>query len=154
MITQSLLDSFKLRPEMIPKTSFYKNLRSMMTSAEWDVLRKACYAAAGDVCEVCRGTGRCHPVECHEVWDFNKETRKQTLKRLIALCPACHEVVHFGLAGVRGRAAAATEHLMKVNEISREDAEIVIDSAWDLWEERNAIKWDVDISAVYPGAKP
>ena len=39
----------------------------------------------------------------HEVWDYDDARRVQRLVRLIALCPACHEVKHLGLAAKRGR---------------------------------------------------
>lgn len=37
------------------------------------------------------------------------------LRRLIALCPAWHEITHMGLAQIRGRAEDARTHLMVVN---------------------------------------
>lgn len=38
------------------------------------------------------------PVECHEVWDYDDDRKIQRLERRVALCPACHEVKHAGLA--------------------------------------------------------
>ena len=58
----------KLTIELVPQTAWYSNVRSNVTKSEWDVLRKACYKAAGYKCEVCSGKGPKHPVECHEMW--------------------------------------------------------------------------------------
>ena len=138
----------KLIPEMIPKTSFFINLRSMLRKDEWDDLRRATYRRANYVCEICSGKGTEHPVECHEVWDYNENTSIQKLVRCIALCPACHEAIHLGLAGVRGRKKQAMEHLKKVNGLSDADVQEIVDGAWKLWKRRNAVKWKMDITVI------
>jgi hypothetical protein len=57
------------------------------------------------------------------VWDYDDGRQEQRLVRLIALCPACHEVKHLGLAAKRGRHAASLAHLAKVNGWTTDDAE-------------------------------
>lgn len=42
----------KLTIELVPSTAWYSNVRSNVTQAEWDVLRKECYKKAGYVCEI------------------------------------------------------------------------------------------------------
>jgi len=138
----------KLIPEMIPQTSFFVNVRSMVSSAQWDILRKGCYKNAQYKCEICGGIGKKHPVECHEVWQYDNDTAIQKLVRLIALCPACHEVVHIGLAGVRGRTQQAISHMIKVNGITKQQAEQLIDQSWQLWQQRNTIEWVLDITIL------
>lgn len=142
------MTNIKLRPEMIPRTSFFVNLRSILSTAEWDLVRRDCYQRAGYRCEICNGKGSKHPVECHEVWDYNEQTGIQKLIRLIALCPSCHEVVHIGLAGIRGRTDHAVAHLQKVNNIDSDTAQHIVQEAWELWERRNKINWTLDVSAV------
>ena len=71
----------KLTIELVPSTAWYSNVRSNVTSSQWDVLRKECYKNAGYKCEVCGGKGPKHPVECHEIWEYNDESFTQTLKR-------------------------------------------------------------------------
>lgn len=143
----------KLVPEMIPRTSFFRNLRSMLNQTEWDVVRRECYRKAGHVCEICGGRGNRWPVECHEVWDYNVKDRVQKLVRLIALCPACHEVIHIGLAGVRGREKQAIKHLMKVNRLSELDALAVVAQAWQLWERRSGMNWTLNVDTVMEGQR-
>lgn len=131
--------------ELVPKTAWFTNLRSHLTSKEWDVVRKKCYKEANYQCEICGGKGNKHPVECHEKWDF--EDGKITLKGLIALCPSCHEVKHIGLAGIRGRGEIALKHFMKVNNIDRKTASHYIQEAFELYHKRSEReKWELDVS--------
>ncbi len=134
--------------ELVPSTVWYSNLRSELTKAQWDHLRKNCYRAAGYVCEVCGGKGPKWPVECHEIWDFNDETHTQTLTGLIALCPSCHEVKHIGLAGKRGRGEIARDHLAYNNTSTTEKAEAFIEGSFLVWAERSEHEWALDISWV------
>jgi hypothetical protein len=138
----------KLKLELIPQTSFFKNLRSELSEEKWDKIRNIVYRRAGRVCEICGGVGPKWPVECHEIWSYDEKSKIQKLEKLIALCPACHTCKHFGLATMRGLREDATLHLMKVNDISREDAEIHIAEEFRIWEHRNTIQWSLDISKV------
>ena len=138
----------KLTIELVPQTAWYSNVRSNVTKAEWDVLRKACYKAAGYKCEVCSGKGPKHPVECHEIWDYNDETCDQTLKGLVALCPNCHKCKHVGYARISGNYDMALAHLAKVNEITSEEAEKYVDESFVLWEQRSQKEWKLDITIL------
>ncbi len=134
--------------ELVPSTVWYKNLRSELTKAQWDHLRKNSYRAAGYVCEVCGGKGPKWPVECHEIWEFNDEEFTQTLKGLISLCPSCHEVKHIGLAGKRGRGENARSHLAQVNGWTEAHAQEYIEGAFSIWAERSLNEWTLDISWI------
>ena len=61
-------------------------MRSTVSDGVWDRLRKKVYQQAGSRCEVCGGTGPRHPVEPHEMWEFDEANRVQRLVRMIALC--------------------------------------------------------------------
>lgn len=106
------------------------------------------YERAGKCCEVCGGRGSKHPVECHEVWEYDETARVQRLVRMVALCPACHEVKHMGLAGIKGRGEIATAHLAEVNGWSTAVADRYVRSAFVVWEERSARTWSLDVSAL------
>jgi len=135
----------KLTIELVPQTCFYSNVRSEVSRAEWDVIRKATYNKANYRCEICDGRGTKHPVECHEVWEYDEENQIQKLIRMIALCPSCHEVKHIGLATIRGRRVETTEHLMKINSINREEAERYIVECSNKWQERSQYDWTLDV---------
>ena len=135
----------RLEIELVPKTAWFTNLRSHLSKSDWDIVRKKCYAKANYKCEICGGKGSKHPVECHEKWDFSGGNVK--LIGLIALCPSCHEVKHIGLAGVRGRGEVALQHLMKVNNISHDDAVKYVKEAFCLYHERSKIEdWELDVT--------
>src|SRR3972149_12027864 len=93
----------RLTIELVPGTTWFSNLRSILPKEDWDALRRPAYRLAGYRCEICGGRGDRYPVAAHEVWKYDVRKHIQRLIRLIALCPACHEVKHIGLAGGRGR---------------------------------------------------
>lgn len=138
----------KLTIELVPSTSWYSNVRSNVSKERWDVLRKECYKLAGHKCEICNGKGPKHPVECHEIWDYNDEKCIQTLKGLIALCPDCHSTKHFGFARVSGKEKIVKAHLMKVNDLTEKQADEYIEEAFKLWEERSKKQWQLDIKII------
>jgi hypothetical protein len=135
-----------LTVELVPSTAWGKNLRSELAPKDWDKLRKQTYADAGHHCEVCGGQGRNHPVECHEIWQYDDRKRIQKLIRLIALCPDCHQVKHFGLAQIQGKEKQALAHLMKVNGWTEREAREHIRDAARLWNERSENEWTLDLS--------
>jgi hypothetical protein len=136
----------RLTIELVPKGQWGVNLRSELSKGEWDRLRKATYKAAGYRCEVCGGVGPRHPVECHERWRYDEDTKTQVLEGLIALCPACHEVKHIGRAGAMGRAEDAVAHLMEVNGWEADRALGYIDDAFGVWAKRSGEGWTLDLS--------
>lgn len=138
----------KLSVELVPKTSWFKNLRSMLTPGDWDRLRRGTYRKADYRCEICDGQGPNHPVECHEIWHYDDKRHQQILTGLIALCPACHQVKHIGLASIQGKFEQALNHLMQVNRWTEHQAIRHIKAAGKKQRERNKFKWEVDISWV------
>jgi len=139
-------DPPRLTIELVPQTCWFSNVRDQVSPQDWDRIRRQVYENAGRRCEVCGGRGSRHPVECHEVWEYDEAAGAQRLVRMIALCPACHEVKHIGLAGIRGRAELAREHLAQVNGWSSDVAERYIQEAFATWRSRSARAWSLDIS--------
>lgn len=135
----------KLTIELVPATSFYKNVRSAKTASEWDKLRKQVYAEAKGKCSICGQEGR---LECHEVWKFYPKTKLQKLMGLHALCNACHEVKHFGLAEMNNHGKRARNHLAKINGWSKDTADKYIAKSFKIWSERSLDTWEVDIKNV------
>ena len=138
----------KLTIELVPETCWYSNLRSELSQRDWDILRKESYRKANYCCEVCGGKGSKHPVECHEIWEFDDKNKTQTLKGLISLCPACHEVKHIGLAEIKGRGDIARAHLAKTNGWNIDQAQRYINTSFDIWNERSNHLWTLDTSWV------
>lgn len=136
----------KLTVELVPSTAWGANLRSVLHPKHWDILRKAAYRKARYRCEICGGKGPKHPVECHEIWNYDDEKKIQSLLGLISLCPPCHRVKHLGHAHLIGKGDEAKEHLQKINGWSQSEASLYIGDVFQLWEERSRSEWQLDLS--------
>lgn len=135
-----------LEIELVPSSSWFNNVRSALTKKQWDNLKSQVASKAWNVCEICGGVGPKHPVECHEIWDYDERNLIQKLVGMIALCPACHMVKHIGLAKLQGKGELAIKHLMKVNKMNKEDVEKYVTEAFQTWAERSKKQWKLDIS--------
>jgi hypothetical protein len=140
----------KLTIELVPESSFFNNVRSAVTTKEWDIIKKKCYKKAGYKCEICGDTGlnqgKDYPVECHEIWEYDDKLHNQTLKGFIALCPQCHQVKHVGFARINGKEPEVIRQLMKVNKMTSTMADNYIIESFKIWEKRSEKQWKVDIS--------
>ncbi len=142
--TSSTTEKNMLFVDLVPNSAWFSNMRSELTKEEWELVKKATFKTARNLCEICGDRGPQHPVECHERWHYDLQTKVQTLVRTIALCPACHESTHFGLARVKGRDREAKQHLMHVNGWDDAKANQHILQAMNEWQQRSKIKWKLD----------
>jgi len=140
------MKNYKLTIELVPQTAFYKNVRSEVTRTQWDIIRKKVYKEYDYKCGICSGKGKQHPVECHEIWEYDDNKHIQTLKGFIALCPSCHQVKHIGLSQIRGLKKECLKHLMFVNKITKKEANMQILETARIWEERSQYDWKCDMS--------
>lgn len=140
----------KLEIELVPKTSWYNNLRKILSKSEWDQIRKQCYEQANYKCEICGDTGKnqgySHDVECHEIWEYDDENYLQKLKGFIALCPMCHKAKHIGLAFVKNEGEKVKEHFKEVNDLEDNEARRKINEAFETFKIRSQYNWETDIS--------
>src|SRR5258708_31337818 len=90
-----MVRDLKLTIELVPQTSWYSNLRKVLSQSEWDKIRTKAYADYGNKCGICGATGR---LNCHEIWQYDGQRRAQKLIGFIALCDLCHHLKHIGLA--------------------------------------------------------
>lgn len=146
--TELTLKNIKLTIELVPETCWVSNVRTCVSERDWDRIRKASYKVAGNKCEICKGQGPTHPVECHEVWAYDDKTRIQKLERMISLCPSCHRVKHFGLSQLRGLGQITLSHLAKINEWDLTKAHLYTVWAMEVWEERSGKTWRLDLSLL------
>jgi hypothetical protein len=132
--------------DLIPQTSWFRNVRAAVDPADWDRLRRMVYRRAGLQCEACRA--RRVRLEAHERFTYDMAAGAQRLVRLICLCEWCHTATHMGMAGVRGVRDQAIAHLMAVTGISEAQADEHMAEAFALWERRSQMAWRVDLSMI------
>ena len=136
----------KLTLDLVPSSCWYNNVRAVLTKNQWDFVRSQVSDRAYNICEICGDVGPKHAVECHEIWDYNDKILVQKLIGLIALCPNCHMVKHFGLAQMNDKKHIALKHLMKVNKITKKEAEKYIADEFMIWAIRSGKEWKLDIN--------
>lgn len=140
----------KLTIELVPSTCWYSNVRSNVSKAEWDIIRKESYSNANNCCEICKSTGKQqgynHNVECHEIWEYDDINLIQKLTGLISLCPLCHKTKHIGLAELNGEYKLVLKHFCNINNVSIIEAEKYIKECFKLWNKRSQYDWKLDIS--------
>ena len=134
--------------DLIPRTSWFQNVRAAVDPADWDRLRRMVYRRAGHRCEACGASGS--QLEAHERFTYDTQPGVQRLVRLICLCTACHRVTHFGRTMLQGDAAgqAALDHLQAVTGMNDAQTERHIRDAFDRWQRRSEISWRVDLSLI------
>lgn len=139
------MKEYKLRFGLVPDGCWYTNLRSALPKEVWDRIRRAAYARAGGRCCICGAAGR---LEAHEVWSYDDNKHIQKLEDVIAVCPACHEVIHIGRTSLMGREKEAQAHFMKVNGATQSEYHAALDQANREHAERSRHEWVTDISKL------
>jgi len=141
----------RLTIELVPRSCFYKNVRSNVTREEWDAIRFMVYENAGFKCEICgkeSGMDACRvkDLEAHEVFEYKDGIQK--LVRLEALCSACHGVKHIGRLQMisQWRYKKAIEHFAKINRLTHNEIVVCLHEAQETWLKRSNIEWELDIS--------
>ena len=138
------MDELKLSIELIPEKNWHNTVRAVVSKQTWDRIKRQTFKRAKYQCEICGGQGSQWPVECHEIWSFTTDGR-QVLQGMIALCPACHGVKHFGYSISQGRETWVMRHLMEINGLSRTQAESYVAQSFQIWRERSAQSWKVEM---------
>lgn len=134
-----------LLPDMLPSTAWEANLRTALSEAEWDRLRRFCYQAAGNRCVACGSRGEPH-VEAHEAWGFDEKTGVQRLRGLLCLCPTCHKAKHLGYANRIGRLAQVYDRLCWLNDWSPAELERALKDVQARQEKLSQQSWTLDLS--------
>lgn len=87
-------------------------------------------------------------LEAHEQWEYDDINCVQKLKNVVAVCRACHEVIHIGRTQLAGREREACEHFMKVNGVSYAEYRKALGEANAKHRERSAKEWKIDVSEL------
>lgn len=143
-----------LGADRLPGSVWGSNLRAILPASRWVTLSRRTAERAGRLCEVCRqpsfyGEGTRNP-DCHEIWAFDVAVSRavQRLLGVIALCGACHETQHSGLAELNNRWESVIATLCRVNGWDRPDAEADIERSRERYRELSSIEWDLDLTPL------
>ncbi len=136
----------KLTIELVPETSFYNNVRSVVSSRQWDIIRKGSYQESENKCAICGASGR---LNCHEIWEYDDTKHIQHLKGFKALCTNCHNIKHFGLAHLHASEGRfdinlLIQHFCKVNNCTKKTFEEHSKEVITEWKKRSKIEWRID----------
>lgn len=136
----------KLEIELIPKTCYGQNVRTMISAKRWDKFRKEVYANDNNRCRICESEKR---LNCHEVWEYNDAARTQRLLRFETVCGMCHHVVHFGMSRILAKKGqldieAVVQHFLKVNGVDLLTFKSHLQQAIQTWDERSRHQWTAD----------
>lgn len=137
--------------DLVPSSCWFTNVRSCVSQADWERLRRMVIARAGDRCEICRvGEDREDErwLEAHERWDYDEQRKVQTLKRIICLCTDCHQTTHFGFTMMNGGAEWAFDFLMEITGMDATAANKHIAEAFKIWEQRSQSYWELDLGIL------
>ena len=107
---------YKLNFELVPDGCWNSNLRTILSKAQWDFLKKDAKARAGGKCVIC-GKKTC-ALDAHERWSYDPKKGVQKLEDIVAVCKDCHSVIHIGFTSLKGDIERAEKHFMKVNNCS------------------------------------
>ena len=135
----------KLNFELVPDSCWYSNLRSILSKAQWDVVRKEAYSRAGGKCMICGAPSA--RLEAHEQWEYDEENNIKKLKDVVAVCKSCHEVIHIGRTSLMGGEECACDHFMKVNGCNYAEYRKALGEANEAHRRRNKVsEWKLDLS--------
>ncbi len=133
----------KIHIELVPKTCWFSNVRSQVSKANWDTIRKHAYVKANHKCEVCFSKRR---LEAHEIWHYDDHKLTQTLFGITAVCKSCHELYHLGYTSLKGNFPKAMHWLSKVNDWTPEETKEYVDIVFEIWYQRSQKSWTLDLS--------
>ena len=134
-----------LQIELVPKTSWYTNVRSQVSRDVWASIRAAVKKPS---CQFCGHKGK---LFTHEVWKYDDVLYIQKLVGFRSICGLCHHIKHLSLAGLMAKRGdldyqALIKHYCEVNGCTKEDFLLDRREAFELWQERSSYDWIVDIS--------
>lgn len=138
----------KLELELVPSTAFYSNIRKIVSETDWKKISKTIRRLHNNKCQLCGSIEkpyRKYYMHCHEVWDFDYETKKQSLVKLECLCPECHSIKHYCHSiniGISEKELVS--HACKVNNCNIATFKDHIAIAFVAWQVKSTIEYSFD----------
>ena len=139
------IDTKPLKIELVPSSSFYVSLRSVLRPQQWRKISTGVRKKANGICAVCKKRVGLKNLEAHEVWAYDEKTGVRSLEKIIPVCGDCHEAIHIGKAEIEGRLREAALHYMQVNHCSVETFRKDFDSSYRIWQKRSKMRWKTEV---------
>lgn len=144
----------KINIELVPYEAQGFNVRSRVSKEQWEAICRVVHKKATPrgkfKCEQCGmdgiQQGFKHPVECHEVWEFNESARTQTLVGMVSICPMCHKAKHIGLAEKMGFGDRVRKHMAKFNRWKPQQVENYIQSCFMIVKQKSGRHYKLDLT--------
>ncbi len=138
-------NKFKLNFELVPDGCWYFNLRSLLSTRQWNAIKKFTREKYNGKCAICgRETKLLHS---HERWSYDLKNGVQKLDDIIAVCKDCHSVIHIGRTQLKGDIVRAENHYMKVNNCTYAEYRYNLGVANKEHQERNKVsEWKLDLT--------
>lgn len=138
--------------ELVPRSTWYKNVRSAVSKQAWKDFRMLYLKSQ---CQYCGYKGILH---LHEIWRYDDDKHIQTLTGFVTLCNMCHHVKHLGLAGMLGQRGdidyrEVVKHYCRMNECTEAEFVQDRDEAFALWEKRSSCEWTFDLTYLEEAAR-
>ncbi|MFX1375983.1 MAG: hypothetical protein ACFFA0_09245 [Promethearchaeota archaeon] len=131
---------------MVPHNSHYKNLSSVFSKNECDIIRKIVYKKDGHKCSICGIINVC--LEAHEEWKYNYHESVQKLDSINALCFWCHQNKHLEHAFIMADddkldRETLLSHWSKINSRPLKSSRDYFIKSLTLWKLRNKFNWKI-----------
>lgn len=139
--------------ELIPKTAWYKNVRSTVPCSVWMEIR---VLHLRHFCVYC---GTEHELNLHEIWQWDDIRHVQKLTGFETVCFLCHNIKHLAFGGIMIEQGVIerkdlVKHYCQVNDCSAKDFERDAFEAMKVWEERSKFVWILDMTYLTSDVMP
>jgi hypothetical protein len=146
-----------LNVDLIPASNWGGSLANLLTASSWEAIRADVLQTTNGVCKICGLTNRGKSVDCHEIWEYHRPLDGrmgiQKLIRILPVCTPCHDMFHLGLAAQKNRLPQTLARLAWANRWSEEEILLYQHYVMAKWEQRNALRWILDLSALDASTK-
>ncbi len=144
----------RLPVELVPKPLWRKTLSKLSRNnrawrSHWNIIRAKELSRTKGMCEVCGDRAEI----VHEKWEYDDVHHVQKLAGFETVCRECSNVHHLGLASVQGHGEEAIAHFTKVNNLSREEAQRLLNEAGRLWIKRSGYAWTQELTWLSDNAR-
>lgn len=137
-------NSKKLTVEILPRTQYFQFLHTEVYEQQWNYIASLCYHRASGVCEYCSSDEN---LVYHTAWKFENETKTATVAGVELMCGKCYQAKSIDNLFIKPKAHDdLISHLIKVNEMSFNDAKNAVAQAYKDCIERSKVLWVMDVS--------